>query len=780
MRMKYPAWAAVFIAATMMVSSASAIVDTLVLGDARSETNHVFTSDGSEMISGGLSQPARRLNPPAADAKYNWSGGNVSFNLKVDPAKQNYVTARFWGSDTSASRLILFCAGKQIGYRHLGDIDVLDFGNDSGEPGYNGRFFYNTLPLPLAMTRGKSELLFEIRSTGPVWGYAGTFDRYQKTMTEPTRGIYKIYTHTESCFVPPVNEPQGAAPVNPPVRQVPGPGVLVKLKERVNHEIQNELKSARPLNEMQMQFLARAYFVKWSAAWQNPQVVTQMLEGMDALFAAYRQNAELAHNDPSTPNPGWFEFGPAGEAVSLLGGQLQSSLDELITDGDRKVSRRAAYAELLQAGRDWHRHHRRLYSNQTMITDMNIYLSNRGLEALGSTNAFSEPAARRYLYEAVALQPWSDSDQDVSDERHSWNVGTNYWELTSKGLTRELGYVGYYGEVLDWVTSIYDATRPAPGQPGDSKIEAQLEKIIHARAAFRYPMLDGEGNRAMRIETIVGWRDMHYPGDVVYCERPSWDASALYAAAATLDSQSVGYVQQMFDDNQFFVSVNHQMEQNNSLRVTAGLLGVPDQYELLQSQPASAHRLPMSSGQPDYVFADEEDGVVAVKNGDDILYVSLYWRARYAVNFLARVHYLTPRFDRIADAYEDVEFEPSGMTYTRPDWVNFGFGNGGLKYPGAMHSAEAGEKLPIAKIPADVKFHPGDESVFAGKGQFYRLSYGNYLIGMNMTTDKTFALKPPAGAAGQARELVSQQTVKLDAPLKVGPRSTVVLWLGQK
>ena len=37
---------------------------------------------------------------------------------------------------------------------------------------------------------------------------------------------------------------------------------------------------------------------------------------------------------------------------------------------------------MLVAGRDWHRKHRRLYTNQTMITDMNIYLSNRGLEVV--------------------------------------------------------------------------------------------------------------------------------------------------------------------------------------------------------------------------------------------------------------------------------------------------------------------------------------------------------------------------------------------------------------
>ena len=49
----------------------------------------------------------------------------------------------------------------------------------------------------------------------------------------------------------------------------------------------------------------------------------------------------------------------------------------------------------------------------------------------------------------------------------------------------------------------------------------------------------------------------------------------------------------------------------------------------------------------------------------------------------------------------------------------------------------------------------------------------------NITTDKTFELKTPAGVA-EAKELVSGKTLKLDAPLKVTPRSTIVLWLGTK
>jgi hypothetical protein len=233
----------------------------------------------------------------------------------------------------------------------------------------------------------------------------------------------------------------------------------------------------------------------------------------------------------------------------------------------------------------------------------------------------------------------------------------------------------------------------------------------------------------------------------------------------------------MFDDNQFFTAVALEMNQNNSLRVTAGLLGVPDQYDTVKACQSQA-RLPMTQGQPDFVFSDEEDGVVAVKNGDEILYISLYWRAHNAVNFLARVHDITPQFDRIAVVYEDTQFNPSGHFYTRPDYINFGFANGGPRYPQKLHSAEAGEKLPIAKIPEGVPFRPGDESVYAGKGKFYTLRYGSYLIGMNMTTDETFELNVPPEFMN-ARDLVSGNRNISTQSLKIAPRSTAVLWLGK-
>jgi hypothetical protein len=515
--------------------------------------------------------------------------------------------------------------------------------------------------------------------------------------------------------------------------------------------------------------------VPWTPAFQNKEAVAQVVRGADEFFRNFRKDPKVAEADPRTANPDWFGLGMLGESIALLREPLQPVLDEMIDDSaGKKLTRRAAWTEMLVASRENHRRHRRQYTNQTMIVDLNLYRANRGIAALTPAGALPEPEARRYLYEAVGLQPWLGSDTEKGPQKP---LGDDYYQLTAKGLTKELGFVGYYGEVLDWVTQIYSATCE-PGKPdtGDPKIKAQLARIEVARASFRYPLADDEGNRAMRAETIVGWRDVHFPGDVTYGEKAGRQGSAIYSAAATLDPRSVGFAQQMFADNQFFEMVERQLKEGGLL-ISSALLGVSDEYELLKTQPPSSHRLPMTPGLPDFAWADEEDGVLALRHGEEILYVSLYWRSRFGVNGLARVHDITPRFDRIAVVREETQFEPSGMEYTRPDWVNMGFANGGLHYPGGQHSAHTGEKLPIAKIPVGIAFKPGQESIYAGKASFYLLRHGAWLIGMNTTKDKTFELPVPAGFA-QAPEMISVKTVSLAAPQKVGPRGTVVLYLG--
>jgi hypothetical protein len=695
----------------------------------------------------------------------------MSFDMAVDPKKPNYLTVRFWGSDTTQNRLVLFCEGKQIGYHHIGDIDLLDFGTENNQPGFNQRFYYVTTPLPLSLTRGKEKLHFEIRALGPIWSYGQTFAQYQKPMTEPTRGIYAVYTHTNGYFVPPADEVQGAAP-NPPTRISPGPELLTTLKIRLNHTIDNLLNKRAPLNQMEVHTLARAYRIDWTDAYRNPLALTRIKEGGDDLFRRFHAHPELVTSEKDTYNPEWFGFGPFGQVVDWLSPNL--NLDAQISDGaGGSLTRRSAYAEMFEASRDFLRTHRRWYTNQTMIVDMYAYLSNRGLRAIAPEKAFPETRMLDYLYQSIGLKPWlgSDGPGDVPNRM----LGDSYFEVTQKGLTRELGYVGYYGEVLDWIANMYEATKGL-GKFGDPKVLAQTIKIARARAAFRYPSLDQDGNRTMRIEGIVGWRDAHYPGDVVYGERFAWDGSALFLASQTHDKWSIGYAQQMLKDNQFYSSLADQMKMGG-LRVDAGLIDVPDQIKAIESAPMSPERLPMSKG--DFVWADEQDGVVAVKNGTDILYVSLYWRARAGINFLARVHLVRPTIDRISTVLEDVQFDPSGMFYTRPDNIDSLAQGSPFHDYGDLHSAHAGERLPIPKIPAGTSYKPGDESVYAGRGSFYTLRYGPYLIAMNMSEDKSYDLAPQPGVES-GKNLSTGKTISLKAPLKLKPLSTVVLVLNAK
>jgi hypothetical protein len=527
---------------------------------------------------------------------------------------------------------------------------------------------------------------------------------------------------------------------------------------------------------MQAHFLARARHVAWIPGRDDPRLVAKVVAAVDDYCARWREDPEKIHFDPATWNAGWFGVGPLADAVRLLEPELQPFLDLPLVGqplaGLPQISRRLAWADLFQGSRDWLCAHRRQYTNQAMIIDMNLYRSNRGLRVVAPERAFPEATALRYVHEAVGIVPWLGSDTPQGPSRP---LGDDFLQLTAKGLTRELGYVGYYGEVLDWIMQILEST--GEGDAGDPALRAQLVKAAAARAPFRHPALDEHGNRAMRIEAVIGWRDDHYPGTVTYGMRGGRDGSCLALPATVRDATSIGAAQQMLADGQLYASIQQQMSERG-LRVNLGLLNVPDHHAWLLAQPPSAERLPMSPGQPDFIFTDEQNGVVALKRGEEILYVSLYWRARHAVNFLARVHHLTPSFDRIAVVRQETVFTPSGHTWKRPDWVNFGFANGGMRYPGDLHSAMAGEELPIAKVPDGLPFKPGQENIYAGRGTFYRLVYGDYLIGMNMGAEQAQRLVFPSGLT-QAKDLVSGRVLKADAQgaVMVAPRSTVVLLL---
>ena len=757
---------------------AAAPIDVLRFGDTASEAAHGLSASNSESAQGALGQRARRFLAPASA---DWRGGEASFRLKVAPDQPNYLSVRLWGEEVNANQATLVCEGKQLGYRQMSDIDILDQG--SKYPVAPGRFHYVTHPLPAALTQGRSEIGCRLRVSGPIWRYGSTFASFQRPMTAPSRLFYALIVHADKMV--PLDAVEGTAP-KATFKAGDGAAVLERAKRRVDEQLLKLWDAGRAPSQLEISLLAKTFDTPWSKGYRARRNLDAIVAGIDGIWALYRKDPRIAYHDKATPNEGWFGFGLIGEALKATGAHLQEELDATIEGaGGKPVTRRAALEIMFVDSREWNKQNRRLYTNQSMIKDtFGIWYNNEGLIAIGSAKA--DPRARLlpFLYESMGLRPWTGSlnaqgepTWAAAEADAKFSVPKDYYETTRKGLTKELGYVGGYGEVLDWMVAIYDATRPARGAPGDRAIRDQLVKVAQARAYFRYPHWDDHGNLAMRLESAIGWRDVYAPSDIMYAQKPSWDASPLQAAVATGDARLLGYARQMIAENQFFASVEHMMEAPG-LRATIGLIEVPAECEALKSLPAQSARLPMSAGQPDFVFADEEDGVVALKHGADILYASLYWRANYGISGLARVHYVTPLTDRVATvALDREEFEPSGLFFTRPNNPHINGTRFTIAYPEQVDVWTAGERQPVARLPAGSKYLPGEDNAAAGRADFYELRYGSYLMAMNSSKDKRFELALPPHADG-VKELVSGTTLAPGtAKLAVAPGSTVVLYL---
>ena len=736
------------------------LIDSLRFGEPEEEKGHELVAEKSEVAVGAHLLDVRRLLPTEPES---WRGGKLTFQMKVDGEKPNYFTAAFWGSDVTGehSRLSLSIDGKQVGQRHLGEVDLLDIMHD--EPRFPKGFLFKTLPLPTHLTAGKESVELSIEAQGPIWGYGREIARYQKNMTQPSRGIYAGYVHTESWFIPPGKMGELKIPDHP-VRTSPGPEVLDEVKKYINDNLGKLVASNKPLDQEGTEFVARGCWEPWCVAYENKKALEKVVESLDHFCGRF-----LA--DKTELEKEWDGYGRLAVAVQTLEGPLKFYQNGKVAGTD--VTRKDGWARMFIASRDWHVQNRRAYTNQSLIVDMFIYACNRAVRILDPTEAWKESQAIRLLHESAGIEPWSGAWDLKGDP--SWSKGRDYFLYTKNGLTRELGYVGAYGEIVTgFLLEAYQITRPKRGEPGDPLLKKQLTKVAKARSIFRYPLPDPEGFRDMQLETVVGWRDWYYPGGTTYEQMHS--EGPLEVAAATLDPVLVGIGQQMLEDNQYFKSLQKRMTirgHYHKKRLIAALAN----YEKIKSEPAQSRRLPMSWEQPDFVFADPEVGVVAVKNGKEVMFISLYWRARFAVNFLSRVHHITPALERDAIVWTEARFDDSGEVFVQPDRTNQPFKDKfeDFYHSDGIHLAVAGETQPIAKVPKTFKdWKPGQENIFAGKAQFYLLEYGPYLVAMNCTEDKSFPFELPDRFVG-AMELGSQ-TVASAKELSAKPGQTYVFW----
>ena len=674
----------------------------------------------------GLGEPARRLLPLDPPGYY---GGDLTFKMKVNPQEQNYCSVKLWGAEGGGKmgRIVLVCEGQEVGKRHGAGQDIFIDSVGAVSP---GAFWYRTTLLPKWLTEGKTSVEIKLRSTGSFFAYGRIFDydTYQHKLTAPTRGLYRFYTHTNPVLTP-VGEVAGTPPdyTKAPKRPAPDEAAeLAKRRDEQNKALGERLKKAEP-NQNDAEALAKAYGVKWTVAFNQPEVLAQTVKALDALCRQANADAKLAAGE-------WGgKFGPAGRALAALAPQMQAQLNEKTDLGAGAKPRREQYAAMLKASRDAGRFHRQTITNQCIIGDTNLFLANLGLLALGSPDALPLATAKRYLREACGLDEYRGSD--LPDGSSKWESGHGVRMMTAKGTSHEWNWccANCYGRMEPYVYEMFRLT-------GDPAFRDRALQISRAHSFMTYPSVDDGGFRAMLNEGVICTRNVYHPGHAYY--------GFANVAASLADPALTGTFKSGIADGQMF----------RTFQISEASLYFPDDYERIRAAPAPARLLPTAPGQPDFAWADEQNALLSIKHGAEQHFLTFARRSEQGLTRIADAHSLTPQGERVVQfALDDVRFTDTGKTFTVGPEVQSDFAG---QPPDKPIGAWAGRKLPIlagrAGTPAD----------------FYGTRYGDFLIGMNCSADQTFDFKPAGFVAGV--DMISGK--KLTAPIRVPPQTTVVLF----
>jgi len=721
------------------------VMDKVILGHEDSEKAHEFVSDNSVVRTGGLGEKCRVIMAREPDPDF--IGGSIGFTLKCDPELQNYITVKFWGSELGETVLYLYHDGKQIGSQQS-DWPVFDKLNwRDKEPAFDGRFFYSTYLIPYHLTQGKRQITLQIVSTGYLYSYARSYEQAKHDQKDPGRGIYAAYTHTDPFFPVPADEKQGANPGLGTVRPAPEG---ISEYDAIVQQTQNHLDSVyrRKPHPQPREILgvAKAYNASWSKQYHDVSVLDKIIETVDD-YALEGEHEKL----------GWFGHGELAEAVWTVYEDVNEHgfLDQEIEG--RNVTRKELYADFFKTGIDYRtmRKNRGGLTNQDIYVITSVYRTNLLLKKIAPHLALSEEVALDYVYQAIGIKtydgrrnrnPYNDRDVTISTS-YRFIIGGpvffsdrwDYYWVTPKGSSKEHGYVFAYGELAYQLATLAELT-------GDEKVRQHAIKMIRARAPFRSIGNDEDGYKAVKIEAVIGWRHWWYPGRVEYGDE-------YFKSAAVLgDEVSIRLAQLYMKHNRAFSRVERGQTPLLADRV--------DHYRKVSSLDPSSFRFPMRDDHPDFAWADEGIGAVVLKHMGRRMWVTLGWRAA-GINNIARIHYTTDSIDRIANVKICARYTPSGYTITRPEEMV------GIYRHKDLVLATDGEILPIAEGP------------LGGKGDFYQCRYGDYLIAMNCTDEKTFEMDIPDDLKNTSvKELISDRAYRLDQ-IVVQPRKTLVLYTGR-
>ncbi|MFE1029459.1 Tat pathway signal protein [Streptomyces sp. NPDC058818] len=564
-------------------------LDTLDFGDPASEKAHAFRSDASTITDGNLGESARVARPLSPTTIHT---GDLRFTMKVDPLRQNFLTVKFWGSDSSTLKTVAYINSEQIGYRRYGDYSVVDDGSAAPLP---GRFYYSTIMLPLTHTQGHSKVEIMLRS-------------YDSGYTNPvkvdSRGYYKAYTHVTAAldisgerqadYRPPTDT---AADVSED-RKRELLASYTKTQQALHDKYSAKVDGGQKLSIVRYQDELRFYCMSLLQSWspardaaQRRQALKRILWTVDQHVKDYYGNTMLVGKGGHQSDWGGF-YGALGEALYIVENLLmddalmgKAAFDALLdedfpidtVDGEHSLdgkglSRREAWERCLKANFDFARSRLSYIYNQILYTYEGAWEAHEGLRIIGSRHYEGRKRSHSILLEALGGIPFLGEEVLVGPDGEDLDLyhdlsyhdrtarytddyqqvvmkglakskldakgevvrrlpyGHAFTGLTEAGLTRENGYVASYGEAANYLPEYFYKTL---GHKEDAALTDAILKLslksVHARSYTRHTSVDGD-NRLMRMEMVLDERNPAYPGLPGYATRLSNGVAMLFAS----------------------------------------------------------------------------------------------------------------------------------------------------------------------------------------------------------------------------------------------------------
>ncbi|WP_246301688.1 choice-of-anchor D domain-containing protein [Granulicella arctica] len=166
--------------------------------------------------SGALGLTYREIAPSATAANVGNPADNevLTFTMACSPSVQNYLTIQVWGSDTILNVIYLYTPeqGYLVSNYYSTSQPEIDF-QKYNTPVLPGRFVYETIAIPMAMTQGNSTVTLTLNA---AQAYNYYLDPSTATTDLPagatSRPIYAAFTPTDPYLTVAATDPQGSAP----------------------------------------------------------------------------------------------------------------------------------------------------------------------------------------------------------------------------------------------------------------------------------------------------------------------------------------------------------------------------------------------------------------------------------------------------------------------------------------------------------------------------------------------------------------------------------------